>query len=152
MENINKLNQKKGVLLQDVIGGMILFSAIIALMFVMASAFGANYNSAPISNSFQAKYNSLTTLNTTVNGMFKAASTGDGLSLVGSLPVMFQASFQVFFLIFGSIGIVTGWFNNMIVDLLIPSSVAAIAIIVVMGIFTVVVVFKVLNAITRGQF
>lgn len=152
MENL-KIQNKKGVLggfsAKDFIIALVLFFGFMMLVFVGAIDFANNYGQTIIDSDLQARYNKLTNITILTNETYMAVSSGEGLNLAGGVSgfnFILKSTFQVFLLIFESIGISTVMFINVFYDLQVPTGVASIIGVVILTIIIIVITLKIVSS------
>ena len=145
------LKNKKGFIARDLILSMVLFSGLIALIFIVVTSFGNNYGQETLSPEFSEKYNNLANTSALISNAYQNVSSSGGLTLVGSFTIMFSSSFKVISLVFQSLIIIPALVINALADMGVPSEISAIILIIVSSIITLEIIFVVISFITRGR-
>ena len=145
------LKNKKGFIARDLILSMVLFSGLIALIFIVVTSFGNNYGQETLSPEFSEKYNNLANTSALISNAYQNVSSSGGLTLVGSFTIMFSSSFKVISLVFQSLIIIPALVINALADIGVPSEISAIILIIVSSIITLEIIFVVISFITRGR-
>lgn len=145
---------KKGLTGKSYVTALILFSAIIALGFLMVVSMADDYGNANIvDQKYSDNYDRLTENTNTVSDMFSAASSKEGLGLVSTVEILLTSTFSIINLIFGSLATLGGQVASFGEDAGIPTAVSSIILVVFLSLITVGIVFLVINAINKtGRF
>lgn len=143
----NKMN-KKGLSMPQFIIGAMIFSSIIALVFLMvqsqANDYGATNLIDPI---FKANYDKLNNL----TGIASTASdiTQKDLTVLGVFNLVFKAMFQIIPLIFTSLKVVASQLISFPSYFGVDYRPAQILISLILSTLVVIIVFKVINSLSR---
>lgn len=149
-----KIN-KKGFLARDFLIGLILFSMIFLLAFIMAKSAGDSYGIVTTDAEFSQRYDNLQNMTDISSDMFTNVSSGGGLKLVGTFNSIFSATFKVIALILGSVSLSSRIIANGAVDLGIPNTIAyPVAEIItgsIVAIITIIIVLGIVSLLSRGR-
>lgn len=141
---------KGGWTAKDYTVSLILFSAVIALAYLMVGALAVDYGSPEIVNeNFQEHYNKLEENTNTAADMLSATSSSGGLSLIGTFEILLSSTFSIINLVLGSFAVVGSQVAHIGSDFGIPTQVTAILLTVFLSIITVSIVFIVINAVNK---
>lgn len=155
---IHKINfniGKKGFSTQNFLIGLILFTSMVSVMTLMFSDLAFQYdNSGIIDNDIVATYGKVNESTQQVADAFRAvdgeaAGGVGGLTLIGSFQVLYASTLTVIRIVLGSFPLFTGIVRSFAVDFGVPTEIAGIIFPMFLAIFTVLVVFAIINSNTR---
>lgn len=148
IKNINK----KGFTAMEFVVAVLIFSGVIALLIISLGSMASDYNNENIINpQFSSKFNNFENSTETASQMWEAATGEEGLSLVGTVEVIFYSTFQVISLVFSSVGEAASQMLGIGEFFGIPSSVTGIFFVLLFAILTVVIIFGILNFVKGSQ-
>jgi len=148
---MNLMKNKKGWAAKDYVVGLILFSAVIALAYLMVGSLATDYGTEGIvSSSFSEHYDKLNENTESVNSMLSATSSSGGLSILGTAEILLSSTFSVINLIFGSFATLGGQVAHIGTDFGVPTAVTTIILVVFLAVVTVSIIFIIINAINRS--
>ena len=148
------INKKGGFSTQDFITSGILFTAVIVFFVIAIADIQNNYPDSPniISESFSTNYNKLTTQTTDINTMRETALSGEGLSFRGLFDVTFGSFFTIMQLTFGTISLFGDMYTSLTTDFpFVDSFVLNQFLIIGLALVTVILVFNLINAVSRNR-
>ena len=149
----NKIINKKGFLLRDVVITGILFTGIMALFVLMIGSISSNYSKPEIvSPEFSTNYNKLLNLTNQVEISRSETSQGQGFSLIGSFDIAWNSIFTVVSLVFSTLSLYGTMASTMISQFtFIPANVIFIFMQIALSIFTAYIVFTWMSSVLRGK-
>ena len=141
---------KKGFIARDFVLAMILFSGIIALAVLGVASLADDYdNSNIVDEDFQSNFERFENETDRASEMFDAASSKEGLSLIGTFDVLFGSSFTVISLVFGGVSVVGSQIVNFGSYFGIPSSVTKVFFTIMLSALTILIVFIIISSVSR---
>jgi hypothetical protein len=136
--------------LRDWVISLILFGGMIALGFIMITSHATDYDATHIIDSeLQSRYNILTNTTDTANSIYESVSQPGGLTVIGSFNILFSSVFIVLQLVLQTITLPATLIGNMMIDLGVPTSVAAVVVPMWLAVITLLIVFAMLSINTR---
>lgn len=136
---------------KDYVVGLIIFSALIALGFIMIQSLAIDYgNENIIDNSFNEHYNKFTETTQTAAEMFNKTSSKEGLGIIGTAEILLSSTFSVISLIFSSFTSLGSQVGHLAGDFGVPSQVASIIFVLFLSVITVGIVFIIINAVNKS--
>ncbi|KKN03017.1 hypothetical protein LCGC14_1111930 [marine sediment metagenome] len=144
---------KKGFTTKDFIIAGLLFTAVISFFVIGIADVQTNYPDNPniISASFSANYDKLTNQTSSINTMRETALSGEGLSFRGAFDVTFGSFFTVMQLVFSTLTLFGTMYLNLTTDFpMIDSMVLNNFMIIGLAIITVILIFRLINAVGRN--
>ncbi len=144
---------KKGFTTKDFIIAGLLFTAVISFFVIGIADVQSNYPDNPsiISDSFSANYDKLTNQTASINTMRETALSGEGLSFRGAFDVTFGSFFTVMQLVFSTLTLFGTMYLNLTTDFpMIDSMVLNNFMIIGLAIITVILIFRLINAVGRN--
>lgn len=146
------IKDKRGVnfALSDWVVSLLLFGGIISLGFIMFADMAQEYdNTGIIDPQLQSRYNVLTNMTDTASSIYSSVTAPGGLTLIGSFNILFQSVFVVLQLVVQTLGLPGFLLGNLMIDMGVPSSIAAIVVPMWLAILTVTIIFILLSTNTR---
>ena len=141
---------KIGWTAQDYITGLILFSAVIALTYLMVVSQATDYETPGIvDEKFSEHYDKLNENTETISEMLDSTSGSGGFSLLNTADILLSSTFSVINLIFGSFTSLASQVASIPGDFNIPTSVTAIILVVFLSLITVGIIFTIINAVNK---
>lgn len=147
------MNNKKGFAAQDWIISSILFTSVIVFMVIAITSVQTNYPDSPdiVDESFETTYNKLDSQLSSVTTLRNEVTSEQGLTFVGTFDVLFGSFFTMISLIFGSLDLFGGVYANITTDFpFVDSIVINNLFIIGLAIITVILVFRIINAVGRN--
>lgn len=144
---------KKGFTTQEFIIAGLLFTAVVVFFVIGIADIQNNYPDAPniISETFSDNYNSLTEQTTDINTMRNTSLSGEGLSFRGAFDVTFGSFFTIMQLVFGTLTLFGDMYTSLTTDFpFIDSLVLNQFLIIGLTIITVILIFRLINAVGRN--
>lgn len=137
-------------LARDWLVAVLLFSGIAGLLFLSISSMATDYGEPQyIDSNFQGSYDQLSNATSDVDSALDAASSKDGLTVVGTVEVLFKSSNTIFSLIFGSLGTARSQVGNFMRDAGVPDPVYRVFAPLILAILTIIIVMIVISSVTR---
>ena len=144
------LYNKKAFSTQNFLVGLIIFTALIAILTLMTADLAINYDNADIINDeITTTYGKVNESTQRVSDSLSAVSGKGGLSLIGSFQVLFASTLTVIQIVLGALPLLGGFTSSFAVDLGVPSSIAGIVFPMFLTIITIGIVFAIINSNTR---
>lgn len=141
---------KRGFKTSDWIIATIIFSGIIALGVIAVNDLATQYDNTDIIDSdFSDKFDKFENNTAIAADAFSEASGEGGLTLIGSFDVLFNSAFTIIALVFSSLSIVGSQAFGFTEFFGIPSTVAKIFFTLILSILTTIILFLVINSVTR---
>ena len=138
---------------QEFIIAGLLFTAVIVFFVIAIADVQNNYPDAPniVSDSFSDNYNSLTEQTQDIDTMRNTSLSGEGLSFRGAFDVTFGSFFTIMQLTFGTLTLFGDMYTNLTTDFpFIDSLVLNQFMLIGITIITVVLIFRLINAVGRN--
>ena len=137
---------------QSYVAGLILFSVIVALGFLMVVSMADDYgNDDIVDQKFSDNYDKLNENTVRINDMFSAASSKEGLGLLDTADILLSSTFSIISLIFGSLATVGSQVLSIGEDVGIPTSVSSVVLVAFLALLTAAIVFLIINAINKTE-
>ena len=141
---------KKGFTAQNYIIGLILFSAVIALFYLMIGSEAVEYDRQGIvDSSFSDHYDKFSDNTAMADEMLTATNSKDGLNLFDVGEILLKSTFSVISLIFGSFTNVGLQLSHIPGDFNIPTPITSIILVALLSIITVTIIFTIINAVNK---
>jgi len=148
---INKLN-KKGWVARDFIIAMLVFSGVLAIYVLMVGSIANDYDNTDIINTeFSEKFDKFSEDTDRAGEMWEAATSEDGLSLVGTADLLFFSTFRVISLVFSSVVAAGQQMAGFGEFFGIPTAISSIFMVLIFTILTVSIVFIIISSIRSGK-
>ena len=142
---------KKAFSTRDFVIAMLIFSGVIGLLVISVASIANDYDNPNIINpEFSSKFDNFENDTNRAGGMMDAITGEGGLSLVGTVEVVFFSTFRVISLVLSSIGEAGNQLKGIGVFFGIPLIVADLFFILIFSILTVIIIFKILSFIKGG--
>jgi len=149
---MTNIMNKKAFATMDFIIAMLIFSGVIGLLVVAVGSLANDYNNPNVINpEFSEKFDNFENNTVRAQEMWNATTGEGGLSLVGTVEVLFFSTFQVISLIFTSVFEAGRQLFGIGEFFGIPSSVSAIFFILLFAILTVIIIFKILSFVKGSR-
>ena len=143
---------KKGFVTRDFLMAGILFSGIIALFVLAIAGISDEYDSTLLINDeFAENYDRLTAQTEKIETARSAASTGEGLSFIGTFDVAFQSTFTVIQMVFGTLDLFGDMTGSFAEDFGFDPTVTRILFTIALAMLTIVIVWVWISSISRGR-
>jgi len=143
---------KKAFSTMDFVIAMLIFSGVIALMVLAVGSMANDYdNTDIISADFSNKFDKFENDTARAGEMWDAVSGEGGLSLVGTVEILFFSTFRVISLVLTSIGEAGNQMFGIGDYFAIPSVVSGIFFMLLFSILTVIIIFKILSFVKGGR-
>lgn len=137
-------------LARDWMVAVLLFSGIAGLFFLAITSMATDYDETQyIDANFQENYDQLSDATSDVDSALDAASSKDGLTVVGTVEVLFKSSNTIFSLIFGSLGTAKSQVGSFMEDAGVPGPVYRVFAPLILAILTIIIVMIVISSVTR---
>lgn len=144
----NKLTNKKGFSAMDYVVAALIFSGIIALLVVAVGSMASEYeNTNVVNEKFAERFDKFENDTFRSEQMWNATTGEGGLSLVGSVEILFFSTFRVIALVFSSVVEAGSQLFGMGEFFGIPTAVSAIFFTLIFAILTTIIIFKILNSV-----
>lgn len=141
---------KKGFIARDFVLAMLLFSGIIALAALGIASLASDYdNPNVVDEDFQDNFDRFTNETDRASDLFDAATSNEGLSLIGTFDVLFSASFTVISLVFGGVSAVGSQVAGFASYFGIPSTVAKTFFTILLSGLAILMVFIIISSVSR---
>ncbi len=144
---------KKGFTTQEFVIAGLLFTAVIVFFVIAIADVQNQYPDSPniISDSFSDNYNQLTSQTQDIDIMRNTSLSGEGLSFRGAFDVTFGSFFTIMQLVFGTITLFGDMYTSLTTDFpFIDSFVLNQFMIIGLAIITVILIFRLINAVGRN--
>lgn len=150
------MENKKGMLVRDVVYAGIVFCGVIALLVILVGNMANNYgNTSMISSSFSNNYDKLNQIINGVNGLSisqNSVTNVSGLQLQGNFDVAFSSTWVTLNLIWATVDIFTNMGVNMISDFtFLDKNVVWILLLVLTSLLVTIIIFNIISSVTRGR-
>ena len=143
---------KKAFSTMDFTIAVLIFSGVIALLVIALGSMASDYgNEDVVSSDFSDKFNKFDEDAARAEDMYNAVAGEGGLSLVGTVELLFTSTFSVINLVFTSIGETANQLFGIGDFFGIPDIVAGVFFMLIFSILTVIIIFKVLSFIKGGR-
>jgi hypothetical protein len=143
---------KKGWTTRDFIVAMLIFSGAIALFVVMIGSIANDYDNTEIINpEFSDKFDKFSEDTERAADMWNATTAEGGLSLVGTVDLLFFSTFRVISLVFNSVVAAGQQLASFGSFFGVPTEITAIFMVLIFSILTVLVVFIVISSVRSGK-
>lgn len=141
---------KKGFIARDFVLAMILFSGVIALAFLAVADLADTYdNPNVVDEGFTDNFERFQNETDRASQIFDAATSNEGLSLIGTFDVLFSSSFTVISLVFGGVAAVGSQVANFGSYFGIPSTVTKTFFTILLSGLTILIVFIIISSVSR---
>lgn len=139
---------KKAFTTQDFIIAMLIFSAVIGLLVVVVGSLSSDYDNDNIADEeFAERFDRFDNDTERIGSMWEAVTGEGGLSLVGTVEVIFFSTFRVISLVFLSVVEAGRQLFGFGEYFGLPSAVTGIFFLAIFSALTVLVIFKILSFI-----
>ena len=136
----------------DFVLAMLIFSGVIALLVVALGSMANDYGNTNVVNSeFSSKFDNFENDTARSGEMWEAVAGEGGLSLVGTVEVLFFSTFRVISLVLSSIGEAGNQLFGIGEFFSIPSVVTGIFFVLIFSLLTVIIIFKILSFVKGGR-
>lgn len=136
----------------DFVLASLIFSGVIALLILSVGSLSNDYdNPSVVSESFSNKFDKFNNNTIIAAEMWNASTSEGGLSLVGTVEVLFFSTFQVISLVFSSVGEAGNQLFGIGDFFGIPSVVSGIFFVLIFSVLTVIIIFKILSFVKGGR-
>ena len=143
---------KKAFATMDFVIAMLLFSGAIALLVVAVGSMASDYdNDNVVSTDFSSKFDRFDNDTARAGEMWDAVTGDGGLSLVGTVEILFFSTFRVISLVFTSVGEAGNQLFGFGDYFAIPDAVSGIFFFLIFSVLTVIIIFKVLSFVKGGR-
>jgi hypothetical protein len=143
---------KKGFSTMDFTLAVLIFSGVIALLVVALGSLASDYDNPNIVNEkFSNTFDKFDEANSRTGDMWTAMSEEGGLSLIGTVEVLFFSTFRVISLVLSSVGEAGAQLFGISSFFGIPSAVSGIFFVLIIAMLTVVIIFKILSFVKGGR-
>jgi len=143
---------KRGFLVRDYVVASIVLMGVIALAILMIQGLAINYDSEDLINEdFATTYNKFSNITGGVDTLWDSSRSGEGLSFIGTLDLIFKATFTALELVYQSIIVIKDVFVNFAGDFGIPLPVANIFFIMGFSIITVIIIYVWFSSVSSGR-
>lgn len=143
---------KKGFSLAAFVIALLIFSGVIALLVLAVGSLSSDYgNPNVVSSDFSSKFDKFNNNTERTENIWNAISGEGGLSLVGTVEVLFSSTWAVIGLVLSSVGEAGNQLTGIGDYFDIPSQVIGIFMLLILGILMVIIVFAILNYIKGNQ-
>jgi len=148
---MNKIN-KKGWVARDFVVAVLIFSGCLALFVLMVGSLANDYdNTNVIDPEFSSKFDKFSEDTDRTGEMWEAATSEDGLSLIGTADLLFFSTFRVISLVFSSVVAAGDQMAGFGEYFGIPSEVSSIFMVLLFSILTVFIVFIIISSVRSGR-
>lgn len=146
------INDKRGWSARDWVVTVIIFSALIALGFLLVTDMATTYNNPDIIDpEFSENYDKLNENTQDIDEMYEAATSEEGLKVVGTLTLLFKSFTTIASIIITSPLIVAGQVASFGQDFGIPRQVTFILFTVLLSLITAILVLIIIASITQRR-
>ena len=146
------INQKKGFIARDWVLGTLIFSGLIALMYVMWASAATDYGRTDlIDEDFNNSYNKFARDTDRINTAFDTAGSEQGLTTLGSVELLFQSSFTVINLVFTGVSSFGAQIGDAGERFGIPTDISRIIFPLFLAAIAIIIVFVVVSSVTRDK-
>ena len=146
------MTNKKAFSTMDFVLAMLIFSGVIALLVVALGSMANDYgNTNVVSSEFASKFDNSGNNTIMKDDMWDAVRGDKGLTLVGTVEVLFFSTFRVISLVLSSIGEAGNQLFGIGEFFSIPSVVTGIFFVLIFSLLTVVIIFKILSFVKGGR-
>lgn len=141
---------KKGFIARDFVLGMLLFSGIIALLVIGLNGFANDYgNNNIVDEEFSDNFDRFNNETANAQELFDAATSDEGLSLIGTFDVLFSSTFTIISLVFGGVSSVGNQIAGFGEYFGIPTSVSQTFFTILLAGLTILIVFIIISSVSR---
>lgn len=131
---------------------MLIFSAGIAIFFIMIQSMAVEYdNSNIIDENFNNSFNKFSNYTDKASAMYSNLTTGGGLKFADATELVFTGSFTVISLVFASVDIASSQLANFGSYFGIPKQLSDIFGVLIFTIIIVSLVFIIINSVRGGK-
>jgi len=142
----------RGFLVRDYVVASIVLMGIIALAIIMIQGIAINYDSEELINEdFENNYNKFSNITAGVDTLWDTARSDEGLSFLGTLDLIFKATFTALELVYQSVIVMKDVFVNFAGDFGIPLPIASILFIMGFSIITVIIIYVWFSSVSSGR-
>ena len=146
------MRNKKGFSNLDFILAVLIFSGALALLILAVGSLANDYENENVVNpEFNEKFNKFENETSRTGQMWNAVTGEGGLSLIGTVEVLFFATFQVISLVFSSVVEAGKQLFGIGSFFGIPSSVSSIFFILLFSALTIIIIFRILNFVKGNK-
>jgi len=143
---------KKGFSTMDFVIASLVFSGIIALFVIAVGSLANDYdNTNVINEDFANKFDKFEENTARTGEMWNATTSEGGLSLIGTVEVLFFSTFQVISLVFSSVTEAGSQLFGFGEFFGIPSAVSNIIFVLLFAALTVIIIFKILSFVKGSR-
>jgi hypothetical protein len=144
------LKNKKGFTSTGFYIGMLLLSGVIIFGVISSQSLASEYNNEDIlDENFEEKYSRLTEYSEVINQSLQSAKEETGL--VNVVQTIFKSSFAFIEFLLSSLGILSDPAASFTEDFNIPTQVAGAFFTILLGAITIVIVVRVISALTQRK-
>lgn len=143
---------KRGFLIRDFVIASILLMGIVALMILMIQGLAINYDSSDlIDENFASKYDKLQNVTDSTSTLWETTNSDEGLSFLGTLDLIFKATFTALSLVFSTFTLMQSVFSNFAADFGIPIAISNIVFTVGFSAITIVIIYTWFSSVNSGR-
>lgn len=145
---------KKGFNTSDFIISGLLFTTVVIFVVIAITGMQSNYPGFTniVDQDFEDTYNQLSEQTRTIDQMRNTSLSGEGLSFRGAFDVTFGSFFTIMQLTFGTLGLFGDMYVNLTTDFPFLDSVVVNQFFIIgLAILTVILIFKLINAVGRNK-
>lgn len=150
---INKKLNKKGFQTRDFLIAGLLFTAVVIFFVIGIADMQGNYpnNQNIVSEGFEENYNKLTQQTESLALMKNTSLSGEGLTFRGAFDVTFGSFFTIMQLTFSTLSLFGNMYTNITTDFpFVDSLVLNNFMILGLSMITIILIFKLINAVGRN--
>lgn len=144
---------KRGFTTQEFVISGLLFTAVVIFFVIGITDMQGNYPDSPniVSESFEENYNKLSQQTADIDTMRNTSLSGEGLSFRGAFDVTFGSFFTIMQLVFGTLGLFGDMYTSLTSDFpFVNALVLNNFLIIGLAIITVILIFRLINAVGRN--
>ena len=146
------INDKKAWVTRDYVVGIMIFSAIIALAFILVQSMSSEYNEPDmVDKNFNSTFDKFSENTENIEEIYSSVNSSEGLTPKGTFDVFFESTFSVITLIFSSLTTIGEQIFGFGSYFEIPSEVSGIFLLLILMGVIAMVVFIVISSISRGK-
>ena len=143
---------KKAFSTMNFVVAMIIFSGVLALLILAVGSLANEYENPNVVNEeFAEKFDTFQQDQFRADEMWNASASNEGMTLIGSVEILFFSTFRVIQLVFSSVVEAGSQLFHLGEYFGIPSVVSNIFFILLFSILTVIIIFQILSFVKGGR-
>lgn len=145
---------KKGFGARDYLIGILLFSGVIALFYVLVNSISTDTtygNVNLVDDEFNSSFNSMNENVNIVSDMWTSTSNSSGLSIIGTGDILLSSTFSIINILFGSFSTVKNQVGNIGSYFGIDNSIINIIVSLFVGAMVITIIILIINAVNKTE-